>query len=85
MMNNKERNLRLQAWCKHCKKLFYFMVNDEDFLEYMTGEKLVQEAFPYLTAGERELLLNQMCEDCWNKMFADIADLSFVTVGKGVE
>ena len=84
---NKERNMSILVTCEHCGKDFELKVNDEDWIDYYFDDSLlIQEVFPYLTAGERELLLNQMCEDCWNKMFADIADLPFMTVvGKGVE
>ena len=30
---------------------------------------LIQEVFDYLTAGQRELMLSNTCDTCWNKFF----------------
>ena len=32
---------------------------------------LVQDAFPELTAGEREMLISQTCDNCWKKLFGE--------------
>lgn len=32
---------------------------------------MIEDAFPHLTASERELLISQTCDDCWNRMFRD--------------
>ena len=41
-------------------------------LDDLTAGLLVQLAFPYLTAAERELLLlSQVCGDCWKILCPD--------------
>ena len=34
----------------------------------ISGE-LIQDALPYLSASEREMLISGTCDDCWQKMF----------------
>ena len=39
-----------------------------DLERYLAGEH-VQRAFPYLTPGQREMLLSGLCGDCFDKLF----------------
>lgn len=43
-------------------------VNHMDYLDWQNGE-LAQDAFPYLSANEREMLISGCCPRCWDKMF----------------
>ena len=36
---------------------------------WVSGDKYIQEALPYLTAAERELLISKTCDKCWKKMY----------------
>ena len=54
--------------CPFCGRSHEVEVNDMDYLDWQDGE-LVQDAFPYLSAGERELLVSGICPTCWDKMF----------------
>ena len=65
--NHKE--VEMLCSCRWCRKCASIWVNEDDFWEFEEGE-LVQKAFPYLTAGEREMILG-MCEECSKKMFPD--------------
>jgi hypothetical protein len=47
-----------------------FKVEPDDYFAWKDG-KLIQEAFPYLSAGQRELLISNTCEKCWEKLFGD--------------
>lgn len=31
----------------------------------------VQDAFPELTPGEREMLISQTCDNCWKRLFGE--------------
>jgi hypothetical protein len=42
-------------------------VTDEQVQAYMDGA-LIQNAFPQLTAGEREFILTGITEECWEAM-----------------
>lgn len=46
-----------------------FTVNARDHDAWLHGS-LIQDAFPYLTAEERELLVSGTCDPCWS----DIVD-----------
>lgn len=54
--------------CRFCLKEFTFKIGIEDFRDWQNG-KLAQDAFPYLTSSEREILISSTCENCWNKLF----------------
>ena len=56
--------------CRVCGKLFYIAVLVDDLLKYHKGT-LIQDAFPYLSADERELLISRTCPVCWNGIFSD--------------
>ena len=62
----------LMITCHHCGLTHELTVDIEDWFDWVTGDTLIQEAFPYLTPGERELIKAHMCVDCWEKMFAVI-------------
>lgn len=54
--------------CPFCGKAHEIYVNDIDYLDWQDG-MLVQEAFPYLSADEREMLISGICKECWESMF----------------
>lgn len=58
--------------CKFCLKGYDIFVHEQDWDEFTrtgrTGRK-IQEIFPYLSAGEREIFISGMCNTCWDKTF----------------
>ena len=54
--------------CPFCGKAHEIAVNEMDYLDWQDG-KLAQDAFPYLSASDREMLITGIDEDCWNGMF----------------
>ena len=42
---------------------------DEGLKLYTEYRALMQNAFPFLTSDERELLISGTCPKCWNDMF----------------
>lgn len=71
--NHKE--VEMFCSCRWCGKGASIWVNEDDFWNFEEGE-LVQRAFPYLTAEEREMILG-MCEECSKKMFPDEEEEDF--------
>jgi endogenous inhibitor of DNA gyrase (YacG/DUF329 family) len=55
--------------CLHCDRVFRIQCDRADLNDWMKGEKSIQNALSYLTAGERELLISGTCGDCFDKMF----------------
>ena len=46
-------------------------VNHTDLIRYMEGED-VQTAFPYLSVGDRELIISGYTEQMWNDLISNI-------------
>jgi hypothetical protein len=63
----------LSIACHQCQKLVSIEVHKDDVDRWFEGE-LVQAAFPYLSASDREMLISRTCPDCWNKMFDEGED-----------
>lgn len=57
--------------CRKCGKQVNVEVNQEDLQAYESGEKRVQDAFPYLSPDERELFISGICGECFDKMFPE--------------
>jgi hypothetical protein len=54
--------------CPFCGRGNEVEVNEADYWDWDDG-MLVQDAFPYLSADEREMLISGICPTCWDKMF----------------
>ncbi len=73
-MINNERPNKLWATCNVCKNQTEMMVRFEDYAAWERGRgnpsgPLIQDAMPYLTADEREVLISGTCGECFDKMF----------------
>lgn len=56
--------------CPFCGRGNDVEVNEMDYLDWDDG-KMAQDAFPYLSADEREMLISGCCPQCWDKMFGE--------------
>ena len=56
--------------CTKCNRRFHLEAFESDF-DAWQGGKLIQNAFPYLDANERELIKSHICGDCFDAMFKD--------------
>lgn len=54
--------------CPFCGKANFIAVPEKDYEAWKAGE-LIQNAFPYLSADEREAIKTGICPNCWNDMF----------------
>jgi hypothetical protein len=52
-----------------CREDFAIFVPTGNYLWWLAGE-LVQNAFPMLPRGERELLVSGTCDKCFKAMFS---------------
>ena len=66
-----QRELSVDVACHTCGRVSKLSIDREGFESWTHGESLIQDAFPYLSADERELLISQICGDCWDRMFRD--------------
>lgn len=55
--------------CPKCLKDWTVVVDFKNYAAFKKGNLLAQEAFPELSASERELLITGICEKCWNDIF----------------
>ncbi len=60
-------NCRVQ--CRMCGLTYSLIYNREDMIDWLSGSMFIQDALPYLSASERELLISGTCEDCFEVLF----------------
>lgn len=65
--------ITVETRCPFCGQFHYVEVGERDFYAWQDGE-LVQVAFPYLSADDREMLISGICPTCWDKMFSSEED-----------
>ncbi len=56
-------------YCPRCKQFHAINVPAEGFHSWQRGEKTLQEALPDVNANVRQMLVDGICPDCWNKIF----------------
>ena len=61
--------------CLTCGNEYVIIYNREDMLNWLSGQNYIQDAMPYLTPSERELLISRTCGDCFDKMFPPDLDI----------
>jgi len=55
--------------CQLCQESFDIAYDESDHAKWNSGKESARGAFPYLEAWEREMLISQTCNDCWNKLY----------------
>lgn len=58
--------------CRWCKKEEEIPVTLEQLAEWQGG-KFIQDVMPELSPGQRELLISETCETCFDSMFKEIS------------
>ena len=66
-MENKNK-VTHEAKCLMCNTVVTLEVVAKDLEDWKSGT-LIQRALPYLSPGERELLISGTCDGCWEAMF----------------
>jgi hypothetical protein len=54
--------------CPNCGHASRVQVNESDYIAWKYDDALVQDAFPYLSAEDREKLITGCCKNCWNAL-----------------
>lgn len=62
--------ISLEVECEYCGDIHIVSVNEFDFNDWKSGS-LIQDAMPYLNESQKQLLISQMCDECWNRMYDD--------------
>lgn len=56
--------------CRRCGNIVTLSIRDKDLTDWRSG-KYAQDAFPYLSPSQRELIISQTCGSCWTAIFGD--------------
>lgn len=62
------KTVTLTVTCEHCTEDYPVTVNPADVQRWQDGV-MIQDALPYLSADERELLISLTCRDCWDEIW----------------
>lgn len=68
-MRRNKRFMTFHAKCTSCEKIIPFEADALDITSFRMGIQTIQEALPYLTADERELIISGTCGKCFDEMF----------------
>ena len=63
------KEVTIVTTCPFCGHANEVAVNEEDYFDWSFDGVLVQDAFPYLSADEREMLVSGICPTCWEETF----------------
>lgn len=55
--------------CPRCGSQKIFVVTDEQYEMYQSGDYHIQDIFPELSAASRERLISGICGKCWDELF----------------
>lgn len=64
---------KFEIRCPFCGKTHYVEAHFADYTLWCNGE-LAQNAFPYLSATEREQMISGICPECQKKIFGSEED-----------
>lgn len=70
LIKGNSKNVTLAIICPMCGRTSYLKVPTEGYTAWKLHNVLVQDAFPQLSAEDRELLISGICPDCWDAMFS---------------
>ena len=70
-MRENKKEVIVVTVCPMCGHANEIAVNEEDYYDWSFDGALVQDAFPYLSADEREMLISGICPKCWDKLFGE--------------
>jgi len=66
-------SVNVTVTCPFCGSESHMVLDYRSFENWLNGE-LVQNAFPYLDANERERITSGICPECWDRMFPSEED-----------
>lgn len=67
-MAQADRDTAVEIKCRLCSATFHFRADAKDINAWKSGE-LIQNALPYLSLVQRELLKTSTCGTCWDEIF----------------
>lgn len=64
----KDGKAQIYTHCKCCQKQFVIHAPAEGYNQWARGVRFIQDAMPQLNEDERELLISNVCGECWEKV-----------------
>lgn len=62
--------MTMKIRCVHCGSVKELEVDPVAHKKWMTGT-LIQDAFPQMSADDRELLISKTCKECWDRIWKE--------------
>lgn len=62
---------KIKKSCDNCDSETQLLIESEDYKSWKKG-RLIQDAMPYLTIEQRELLISGICGTCFDDMFGGL-------------
>jgi|TARA_R110002020_G_scaffold223030_2_gene432030 hypothetical protein len=66
-----EFNFEVELHCDSCDHEETVLVRERDYNAWAGNGVYIQDAFYYLSAGQRELMISNTCDDCWKKLYGE--------------
>lgn len=63
-------DFELECICNHCGYAENILVHECDYIAWHNGV-FIQDAFPYLSADQRELMISNTCGNCFEMFFGE--------------
>ena len=63
--------LELSITCRRCGKVKVIKVQKKGYEAWLSGRVAIQHAMPEVSADDREMLMSQICGECFDEMFAE--------------
>ena len=60
--------------CKQCGTIKEFCFPDITYDCWRKGEVNIQDAFPHMSRGDREIMISGFCGDCFEKLLSELVD-----------
>lgn len=57
--------------CQSCGEVHTFNVDENALTRFAKGEIHIQDAFPDMDPGDREMFLSGLCGKCYDELFKD--------------
>lgn len=58
--------------CIICHRQVKTGVTPQEWNDHIKSGKYIQDSFPSLPAGIREMFLSRICSTCWDKMYDEL-------------
>ena len=69
MIRGNAKEVVVEVTCPFCGKVSQLTIPTEGYTAWKLHGVLVQDAFPQLSAEDRELLISGICPTCWGGYF----------------